>query len=183
MANICGIQAGIAFDNCADFISGGLKNRVYVGNSRDLVGTSLTDGYVSALDFAGTAVKGLYEFFAPKQSHSAGVEITRNEGGVPSFLHTVNLRVFTPTPLDIETIEELSKSDVFAIVEISDGRFQLYGVDLGLNLTAGSQNTGGAPDADTRTTLTLTSLEPAMPKWFLATDYATTLALLNSYVV
>lgn len=180
----CRVTAGIGY-NCGDVVTGGLRKKVYLGNISDLEESNPytvdSNGYVTAFNFIGTST-GLVEFEAPKESHSAGQEITRTEGGNPSFVHTLVLRVFENTPADAETIEELAKADVFLVVENSDGTFKVFGLDLGLNLSA-TQNTGTTTSADTRWTLTLAGGQLGLAQYFFITSRAATVNLLQSYVL
>jgi hypothetical protein len=181
---VCEFQGGIDFD-CADIIAGGLKTTIWVGNLAQLSATNPfdvdVDGYVTDLNGVGTVTKFLYPFVSTKESYSAGWESSRTEGGNPSYTHTVTLRNYVTNPIDRQVVEALSKSDVFAIVQTSSNTFEIYGIELGLNLTAGTQNSGTNTQADTRATLTLTGLQTTLPKLFFDTDIPTTLSKILSY--
>jgi hypothetical protein len=164
-------------------MAGGLKTRAFIGNLNELASYTVdANGYIDSLTFTPTAGKGLYEVVSSKASHSASTDIARNEGGNPSHTHTVTLRVFEGNPDVTERIEEMSKTDLFAIVETTDGDFRVYGLGLGLNISSAPQDTGTVPSADVRRTIILASEEPNAPSWFFKTNYTTTRALLESYL-
>ena len=74
-------------------------------------------------------------------------------------------------------------SSVIYIVETNDKQFLLYGANNGMDVTEGVQNTGVTADSDTTSGLTLQGRELELPYRVLDTDYATTLALLESYEI
>ena len=178
----CRLTNNIDFD-CTSIMAGGLKTRVYIGTLDEIASyTYDANGYIKSFTFTPTAGKGLYEVVSSKASHSASTDIARNEGGNPSHTHTVTLRVFEGNPDITERIEEMSKSDLFAIVETTDGDFRVYGLALGLNIASAPQDSGNVPSADVRRTIVLASEEPNAPQWFFLTSYAVTKALLDSYL-
>jgi hypothetical protein len=179
---VCRLTNNIDFD-CSEFVSGGLKTRVFLGTLSELASYTVdVNGYIDSFTFTPTAGKGLYEVNSSKASHSASTDIARNEGGNPSHTHTVTLRVFEGSPEVTERITEMSKTDLFAVVETTDGDFRVFGLGLGLNISSAPQDSGTVPSADARRTIVLSSEEPNAPAWFFDVDYATTKALLESYV-
>lgn len=178
----CGITDGISI-TCADLKRvGGVKKDAYLFNISDLSTYSFTNGYVSALNFILYA--GLYKFSSRKQAHSGGwVPVVQDPGGNKFFQHDVILKLFSDDP-DADAIEEaLLVSEVGIILETNNREFVLYGPYNGMEVTAGAQNTGQAPASDIAESFTFTGFEEVKPLRVLDTDYATTKALLETYLV
>lgn len=181
----CGITNGIAI-TCADLKKvGGVNKRAWLFNISDLQDAKYTtdaDGYVTAISFDTYA--GLYSFVGKKKSHSGGFALQKQQpGGTTFFQHDVIIKLFPDTPTEDGVIENLAVSDVGIILETNNQEFVLYGAENGLELTDGSQNTGQDSASDTSDTLTFVGEEKKKPLRILATDYATTKALLESYEV
>jgi hypothetical protein len=161
---------------------GGVNKRLWVFNTADLNYTSDGSGYVNSLSF-DNVYGGLYEFEGKKKSHSGGYTLVKQAGGNTFFQHDVVLKLISTTPDDDEVIEELSVADVGVILETNNREFIVYGIDNGLEMTAGSQNSGSESGSDITDTLTFTGEERRKPRRFLVTDYATTLAYLDARVI
>jgi len=72
---------------------------------------------------------------------------------------------------------------VFAVVETSRNRFEVFGLDLGLSVESGPRNSGTTPSESTARVVTLTGDQASLEKIFLRTDYDTSVAYLDSLVV
>lgn len=143
----------------------------------------VTAAPVASLSF-NSAYNGLYKFSGPKKGHTAGYTVQVADGGNKAFVHAVTLKFFANNAADAKVIEDLVSGNVFVIVETNENQFKIYGGQNGMEVTAGQQNSGNASNADTTDQLTLNGDgEQYLPKIFFATDYATTLALLESYEV
>lgn len=181
----CGITSGIAI-TCADLKKvGGVNKRAWLFNISDLQDSKYTidgTGYVTAINF--DTYKGLYAFTGTKKSHSGGYALQKQQpGGTTFFQHDVIIKLFPDTATEDAIIEALAVSDVGVILETNNQEFILYGPQNGLEMTAATQNTGQESATDTSDTLTFTGEEKVKPYRILATDYATTKALLESYEV
>jgi hypothetical protein len=77
------------------------------------------------------------------------------------------VKLISTTPADDEVIEELSVADVFIILETNNNEFIIYGIDNGLDMTAGSQNSGAESASDITDTLTFQGEERRKPRRFL----------------
>lgn len=181
----CGITSGVS-TTCADSRRvGGVNRRAYVFNISDLADTKYTtdgDGYITAINF--DTYKGLYEFTGRKKSHSGGYSLSKQQpGGNIFFLHDVIFKLLPDTPVEDEVIENLAVAEVGIILETNNQEFILYGGENGCEMTEGTQNTGQESASDISDILTFQGEEKSKPKRILSNNYATTKALLDSYVV
>jgi len=182
----CLITAGIVAE-CADLRRvGGVNKRFWVFNINQLdkaVGnggyTIDVNGYITAIAFE--VYGGLYKFESQQQSHSGGYTAVVQVGGNRFFNHDALAKLFNSTPTDDEVIEELLVADVGIIMETNNQEFLLFGGFNGMRITEAVQNSGQESGSDTTSTLTFQGQEKEMPKRILATDYATTIALLEGY--
>ena len=183
----CGIISGIQFPSCENLktAAGGLKQRVYIGNHDQLASPSFRqdgDGYLYELLFDET-YQGLYKFIGVKNGNSTTSDMVTTEGGNANFTHSVTLTLHDLTPNDKETLEDLAYSTVFAVVETSRNRFEVFGLDLGLSVESGPRNSGATPSESTARVVTLSGDQASLEKIFFRTDYDTTVAYLDSLVV
>lgn len=177
----CGITGGVEAA-CGDLTKvGGVKKKIWLGNLSDFANPShilSDDGYINYFSFI--TYGGLYAFSGKKLSNSAGVEFVNGEGA-NLFNHSITLKVFTETPAAYERLEELSGSEVVAVIEDNSNNFKVYGLNNGLEMTGLTQNTGTEFTADTSFNITLTGAETVLPKFFFRTSYAVTKAQLEAY--
>ena len=165
---------------------GGVNKRFWVFNIDTLDTTAGENGYI--IDGAGfvTAITwnvygGLYKFVGQRKSHSGGWREANAEGGNRFFNHDVIMKLLNTTPWDDQVIEELLVVDAGVILETNNKEFIIYGGFNGMSMTEGAQNTGQANEADEASLLTWVGDEFELPKRFFTTDYATTIALLETY--
>lgn len=181
MAN-CRVTGAISANCDALRRVGGVNKRFWVFNTSDTTFTADGSGYLNSIAFA-SVYGGLYEFEGKKKSHSGGWALVKQSGGNTFFQHDVIAKLISTTPADDEIIEELTVADVGIILETNNNEFIVYGKDNGLEMTAGSQNSGQESASDITDTLTFTGEERYKPKRFLVTDYTTTLAYLDARVL
>lgn len=161
---------------------GGLKTTVWIGNLSEVaLFTEETDKSISAIDFK---VGGrLWKFESTKESFDSVDDIVKTAGQQPNYPQTLNLRLFEKTQADKNAIDELANADaVFVIIERGYQTFELFGKDFGLDLTAAPRNSGQNNTADVRRAVTLSGNEGRIAPVFQDTDYATTVALLETYL-
>jgi hypothetical protein len=179
---VCRVTGSITAE-CDDLRRvGGVNKRFWVGNTSDLTYTSDGSDYVNGLSF-GSVYGGLYEFEGKKKSHSGGWTLVKQVGGNTFFQHDAVVKLISTTPADDEVIEELSVADVFIILETNNNEFIIYGIDNGLDMTAGSQNSGAESASDITDTLTFQGEERRKPRRFLVSNYANTLSYLEALVI
>lgn len=179
----CGITGGL-INTCDDLRRvGGINKRAWIFNTSDKSSYTFDgDGYVSAITF--NTYGGLYEFKSKKQAHSGGyTSVSQEPGGNKFFQHDVILKLFSSDPTDDAVLEELLVANVTVILETNNQEFKIYGGYAGLEESAGVQNSGQADASDIADSITLTGGETRMPLRVFDTDYATTKALLESYVI
>jgi len=181
MAN-CKISGGIDL-TCDDKRRlGGLNTRFWVFDPASVDSyTEDVDGYIEAITF--DSYGGTYTFDSPDNSCSAGYEIVVAEGGNKFFNHTVAIKLIATTPEDDSVIEDMAVAKMGVIVETQNQEFLIYGANNGLKSTEGTQNSGAEDASDTTDSITLSGGEKLKPKRFFVTDYATTLALLETYEI
>lgn len=179
----CGITGGLSVDCDALRRVGGVNKRAFVGNLSDVESyTTDVDGCITAITFAATT--GLYELESRKASHSGGITAqVSGEGGNKFYTHDVQLKLFSSTCAEDKIIEELLVANLIIILETNNKEFLLFGQDNGMEQASGSQNSGQVAATDISDTLIFIGEESAKPKRVLDADYATTKALLTSYVV
>lgn len=182
------------FENSYDFTCadksdaiGGFKSKVWVGNIDDLttkIDFSNTAVDVSALTFASSA--GLHTMIVPRDSVSVNVSGAVTPSGLPFYTHTMTLKTILETSINRDSMEELALADkLFFIVQRNNGNFEIFGGQNGGRFTESTKDYGfTAGEVDTMNIMTIAAPnELHLPRIFLDTNEATTLALLQSYEV
>jgi hypothetical protein len=161
---------------------GGTQEKAWiVSNMTDFSYTTDGNGYITALSFV--TYGGLVTLEGLKNSHSGGYTVQVTEGGSKFYQHNVSLKTISTTPTDDTTLEDLLVANSAIILETRNREFLIYGINNGMDQTEGTQSTGSVATSDIADVITLVGEEREKPKRFLATDYATTLALLESYEI
>lgn len=184
MAVECGISTGVGLTcQTRKDAAGGIKTKIWLFNVSDV--SSLTtdgNGFVTAINFE--AYKGLIEFTGDFNANNATSDMTRTDGGNASFPHSLVMTLYDVTPAHKAALEDLTYANgVAAIVETSQERFEMYGWSLGMVVESGPRSTGQSPADSTARVVTLSGPQSLLEKIVFDTDYATTKALLESYVV
>jgi hypothetical protein len=171
--------------NCIDLIRGvnpscdaqnkvgGINKRVWIGQLNMLnASASYTEdvnGYVNSLNLLSVASipYTLKKFIGKKSKNS-----TTNEVVVGENTNTVNqstiLALYYSTPTEREAIEALiNADDVFVAVQGQYGGIEIYGLDFGLNCTAGTGGLGALLNDNTAFVVTLSGEQLGLPKQFL----------------
>lgn len=190
MLSNCGINGGYSF-TCIDKENaiGGIKAKFWLGNIADLDRSYGADGfnidgngYVKDIGFLYQ--KGLYLFNGSRLGNSNTDDAARNDGGIPNFPVSILFRIYDSAPDDARLVESLANSDgLFAIQQTSSGIFKIFGSSLGLILTSAPRASGMQPTDDSSRLITITGVEPKLPKYFFNTSQALTLDLIESYEV
>jgi len=176
----CSISAGSTF-TCADkSLVGGTQSYVYLANLSNVASFTETLGAVSAITFDNAP--GLIKFEIAKNSGSAGSEIEVQDGGNKLWKHSVNFNISALDQDDVNIVEDLARSEVIAIFVDRNKTIRIYGRENGLDLIADVQNTGTVAGSNVLAQLQLQGQEGSRPQQFLATDYETSIALLESYL-
>jgi hypothetical protein len=157
---------------------GGAKAKLW--RVSDMIGFSYTvnvNGYITALSFA--TYQGLVYLTARNKQHVATDVPQTTEAGTVFFQHNVTVRAFPDTPEDDEALQDWQAAEGAIIIQTMSNDFFLYGAENGMR----AQSDGGGNLEDYSFSMTLLGEERGRPLRILATDAATTLALLESYEI
>ena len=165
---------------------GGLRPIVWFGNLIELdrtqgdQGFEFTNGYISNIFLLPGTYLYAWEGVKNGNQNSSSLNLVAQGGNVVSN-QTVTFKVFDNTPQSRDALLQMAYSDIYAITESSQGRFELFGKDLGLNIIDPAEKASGTdPQQETVRTVVFAGVEPELPKFVLDTDASTTRALLNS---
>ena len=152
-------------------------NRLEAGFTYDVTNTS------KITDIQVILTKKLYTMTGVKKLLNPGSSLITAPDRGNRYTHKFNFQGFEFTCADVENITALA--DLFIVVEMidkiagGDGTFRAFGVQNGLYQTSSEWT---ANDIDGAIAIEMASEEGAAEKWpwytVLATDYATTLAML-----
>ena len=181
----CGITSSIKIV-CDDKIKvGGANSRFWVANISDLDKTQGDGGY--QLDADGNIIQlyfktyaGLYRFETKKNTTFGGFEMVKGEG-TNVFNHTFTTKIFKENQVGYNTLKDLSVSEVFVIEETNAGYFKVFGIDSGMEVQSMTQSDGANQQADTSVPVVIQGADDDLPRFFLVTDYAITLGVIESY--
>ena len=152
---------------------GGVNKRVWIGQKSALTSftTNGTTFYVETFTFS--VGNGFKKFIGKRDKHFGNVELVDGEN-VNTFNHIVNLVLYHLTPADKIAIEGLCNAeDLFVLLENNAGQIEVFGIDLGLNATAGTGGTGTLLNDSTAFTVTLSGENLKMPRVFKNTGTST----------
>jgi len=168
----------------------GFANFGYIGTISDLASVSYAVTGVDALTF--DASKVLVKFITKERQVTAESPINdRGEGNFTTITHTVELPIYFNTQAEIDLINGLLDKDrLYVILPTASKQFRVYGLantgqdfeNFGLKVSGGADAAGKELQDQSRINLTLTGEMLTLPLYFLDTDYATTLALLEGYL-
>ena len=174
--------------NCTTKPVGGLEVKAWIGNRLEITPTYDITNPSKITNLAVDSTKKLFSITGVKKLLNAGFDRVVAEDRPDYFTHFFSFQGFEFKAEDVENLDSIS--DVVVIVETkekatnADGTFRVYGLKYGLYP---STDTMRANDIDGARSLELTSLEgqaePYSNYTLLKTNYATTLALLESLEV
>jgi hypothetical protein len=171
--------------SCETKTNGGIKTYVWAFNLSDL-STPIDVGSpnpISSLSFSYG--KGLLKLQAFKKSFDAGHTPIKDAAGRRSYNHSVTTKLYSDSSQEDLAIDELIKaSELVFIVPTLAKEFKIYGGQNGCEYDSGQQTQGFDNTADTSNNLTfIAEGEEYLPARFLNTDYATSLAILETYEI
>lgn len=146
---------------------GGLFKDAWGFNLSDLTSPLPVDlaQYVTNIPLA--TYRGLYKFSSTKFSHDFTWTEQKSDGGNPSYVQTLTLRLFNSTPTDDAAIEDLSLADSVWIVKTNAGEYLILGAENGLG-SEGSTGGSGRQSIDATTSqIILVGTERFLPKRLL----------------
>ena len=189
MANIdCSkIAAGLTAAACGTRALSGLGSRVILLNYSDIdkTASTVTSNIVSAITLAGTAVG--YEFTSLPDTMVA--ECTFERGTyMGSWVHSVNLRVFTKSETSKAFINSLNDARLVAIVANNEAgtsgeiKYEVYGWESGLKLETAplSSEVADGLVADIKMSSTEGSKESTIQKSVFITSLTATESMLTA---
>lgn len=169
--------------------TGGIK-KVYIANFDDLVSVTpvisddLTDtGFITAITMAGSPVAGFYRYEFTKDSSSYtetfSQDIASETGG---WVQSLNLVFAKNEASKRNAIKMLGQNSTLIIVEDKNNKFWLLGEENGCELTSVEAGTGVLNTDRNGYNVTFEGREPFGAREIFVTDYATTKALVESYL-
>jgi hypothetical protein len=148
----------------------GINARIWVTQQSQITGYS-TNGTTNdisaiAMDIVSGVTGTLKKFIGKKFKNNASFPLTVGEN-VNTFLHTVAFAFYYSTSSELIVLQQLANADdLIAIVEGNDGKIQVYGIDLGLNASAGEGGTGTLLNDNTSYLITLSGEQLTTPRYF-----------------
>lgn len=176
----CGITAGISITCDALKRVGGINKRVWLFNISALSTpiVALTDGFVTNIPL--TTYQTLYSIDGTKFAHSFEINEVRSDEGNVQWEHKLMLRVLNITPTTDAILEDLTVSEVGAIVQTNNLEFLILGGQNGLTSTEAKLKSGQKSGDSSSSEMTLSGYEQSIYKRLLRVDTNTTLAYLNA---
>jgi hypothetical protein len=182
----CGaITQGSAAD-CLNIPDGGTNARLILFNYDDIEGyTEDADGVITDIELVDGATG--YEFMGFRNDVKKSEDVIKPEIGVPKFKHVTSFVIYENTQEQKNNVENLARGTFVAIVE-NKGKnansFEVMGKGVGLEIVAGpirnAYENGGFFVINLATADDQNVLESKLPQTLLATNYAGTLALIES---
>jgi len=197
---ICGkLMQNMLYD-CTNPIIGGVESVVYLFNRSDIVGyvrdtvnpQIINDITLATITPASGSTPAVYAKGYSYEGYNTSVKpkttfIKKDYSS--RYDHSIDFVIFSKGSNVKAEIEKLGTNRVVAIIEnihkSGDSAFEVFGTDLGLELTTLKSDPNDA-NSEGAYELTLTSpanfKEPHMPATFFITDYATTKAALLAHI-
>lgn len=176
----CEITAGISISCDALKRVGGVNKRLWLFNLTDLSTpiVALTDGYVTNIPLS--TYQSLYKIEGAKFAHSFEINEQRSDEGNVQFEHKVMIKIVNTTPTEDAVLEDLTTSEVGAIIQTNNNEFLILGAQNGMSATETKIQSGQKSGDSSASVVTLTGNEQSIYKRLLRTDVNSTLAYLNA---
>lgn len=167
--------------------AGGISKRIWIGQKTQISGyteDSVTKDIKAITMETDSGILGtLKKFIGKKFSSNATFPLVVG-ANFNTFNHTIAMMLYYSTSSELEALQQLANADdVVAIVEGNDGKILVFGIDLGLNASAGEGGTGTALQDNTGYLLTLSGEQVNTPRYFntvTGATLATNIAYLDS---
>lgn len=167
---------------CDDLISGhnpsclalnkaaGMNARIWVTQLSQITGysTDSTTKDITAIsmDVVSGVTGTLKKYIGKKFKNNGSFPLTVGEN-VNTFNHTIAFAFYYSTSAELEVLEQLSNADdVVVIAEGNDGKILVFGIELGLNASAGEGGTGTLLNDNTSYLITLSGEQLSTPRYF-----------------
>lgn len=174
--------------NCAALNkAGGVNARIWLTQKSQLssYGQDTGTNDVNSLSMATVSgsVSKLKKYIGKKFKNNTSFPLAVGEN-VNTFNHTVAFAFYYSTSNELVTLQELANADdVIAIVEGNDGKIMIYGIELGLNASAGEGGSGTLLNDNTSFLITLSGEQTSTPRYFntaTGASLATNIAYLDA---
>lgn len=176
--SICGDLINGVNPNCEALNkAGGINQRVWLTQKSQITGYSqdavTKDIKAFAMDTASAIANTLKKFIGKKFKNNTAFPLVVGEN-VNTWNHTLAFAYYYSTSIELETLEQLGNADdVIAIVEGNDGKLMVYGVEFGLNASAGEGGSGTLLNDNTSFLITLSGEQTETPRYFNVSTGAT----------
>ncbi len=165
----------------------GLKGDVYLLNLVDANGVKLayTETGFTVSDITVQSGSQAYKLAGSELMHTYGASVSVPTRGNQFYMQNLVLKLIEDTDTDLAFVDEVVRAEgMVAVIETYNGKFLILGMENGLRAIEGDMfNLDVDPAADVSTSIALTSYEDYSKKYFFDTDYATTKAKLEGYLV
>lgn len=148
----------------------GINARIWLTQLSQLSGYTVNGTTKDISAFAMDTVSGapgtLKKYIGKKFKNNASFPLTVGEN-VNTFNHTLAFAFYYSTSAELLVLQQLANADdLVAIVEGNDGKILVYGVELGLNASAGEGGTGTLLNDNTSYLITLSGEQLSTPRYF-----------------
>lgn len=157
--------------------AGGINQRVWLTQLSQITGysESSTTKDITAIAMKTTSLAPytLKRFVGKKFKNSTSFPMTVGEN-LNTFNHTLSFAYYYSTSIELQTLQQLANADdVVAVVEGNDGKVMVYGIELGLNASAGEGGSGLLLNDNTSYLITLSGEQTSTPRYFNVSNGAT----------
>lgn len=183
----CGTIETGSQPNCDTPLKSGSRPRLFLANFDDVVSVTLsssTPNLVTAVTLRTGATTFLFEGF--KQDVKPTQEFIAPSNGANQVKHALSFIVYDISQIQKNNLQRVNKGRFIALPENNgknENSFEIYGLGSGLEIVPGVARDTYANGGGYIISLATpeNEFEPLLPQTFFATDYATTLALVEEY--
>lgn len=188
MASACSDLIDGHNPNCAALNkAGGVNARIWLTQKSQLSSYGQDTGTkdINSLSMAtiSGSVSTLKKYIGKKFKNNTSFPLAVGEN-VNTFNHTVAFAFYYSTSAELVVLQDLANADdVIAIVEGNDGKIMVYGIELGLNASAGEGGSGTLLNDNTSFLITLSGEQTSTPRYFntvTGASLATNIAYLDA---
>lgn len=172
--------------DCLNIPDGGTNARLIAFNYDDIEGyTEDVNGVITDIELRDGATG--YEFLGFRNDVKKSEEVIKPDVGVPKFKHIAAFVIYENTQVQKNNVENLARGTFVVIVENkgkNSNSFEVLGKGVGLEIVAGpirnAYENGGFFVINIATPDDQGVLEAKLPQTLLVTDYAGTLAFIET---
>ena len=139
MARSCGqVKRGLV--RLCEPAAGGLRAQLVLVRQADIASATRSTAVRKGVRLTLKANTIGFLFEGIGDSNVGRVKLTRGKYG-PKYAHEIDFASFSSDPQNLETLEDLAKDTVVAIVPANDGFYKIYGLGAGLTLNKADSDT------------------------------------------